>query len=366
MNDISPHRIGYLSQTHNQILDGIHSVLTHRYVRKKKDKAVNLLDKLYQHTTERINNTFNKIDQTLKQCKHEEQHIHNFNRILFDHNNQHRRSLQCTLNKLNNYVYHYCIILNDNQFSDGKLIIKCNCNTLFDVFINDIKKATKYNNTMQSINRKYHYITIHSNDVQTTSKLFVSIAIPHKYKHEILQGQHLLVSIQIELIQNLSNHQIITLHHVKQDLNHRILKLRHERNKNKKEKTKNRKISIETNSKILHKNDLKNTLQTNRKITSTLTVKHENEIKSTKYDIIHRSIKMPKLDISLVLQQGKEMKLPLTTSRMRCNNMNNTDLYKDKRKIILLNEYKLNLLQNLNLDNHPQMKQKKSKSKKKK
>eukprot|EP01083_Nonionella_stella_P124634 376489_1 len=113
--------ISQLSQTHNQILKDAHSILTHQYLQERKDKAIHLLDKLYQHATDRINHTFHQIEQTLKECKKEQHTIHNSNYIHLDTHNQHRRSLECSLRKPNNYIYHYCIMWKGKQLSDCKL-----------------------------------------------------------------------------------------------------------------------------------------------------------------------------------------------------------------------------------------------------
>ena len=105
-----------------------------QYIEGNKDKAIDLLDKLYIHTTERINNTLHEIEETLKQCQIEQDEINNFDRIKFDPNHQQRKSFEFVLKKRNNYIYHYCILFNHNESNEEyKLVIKCNCNSFIDL-----------------------------------------------------------------------------------------------------------------------------------------------------------------------------------------------------------------------------------------
>ena len=274
-----------------------------------------------------------------------------------DKNNQHnRQSLTCILQKSNHFTQHYCVTLIGTELLNRKLIVKCHSSLDIDIFINDMCKATKHNNLMQSTNHKYHYITIQSNDIESMKgKIFVSVNLHHKTKNEeMIQKDNVNIHIQLSLLRNSNDAQIIiTPSQVKQELKHRILVFRQYRDTvrlGKQEQIASRfahRIKLNIRKKQWKKVGKQPKIieqDTTKKYQDIGTEIPKSYCKRTaiKYEPI-KKYKIHKLDISSILNQGKQMKLPLTTSRIRNYETNHSSINSYDMKLKLLRSIDMEL-----------------------
>jgi len=287
-------RLGSLSQTHNERLHGMQSVLRKRQLRKQNDNAGNNLDQLSQNTSYRINRTVAVIDHLLKECKakKDDEVIHNFERIVFGGTDSKRKTVQCTLDKSNGFTFHFCIALKDADLADSKLAIRCNARHNITLYLNDLQRASKYNNTAQSVSRKYHLHTIRH---ELQNKLFLCITTR--------DTQPLEVSLQVLFSTKLSMPTIMSRDDIRRDLRHKISieKQRREHKLEHVESPDAKRVPIKRQQSV-------------DAVADKVDTKKAAEGSTLDRNGIRRRLAMEKLDVTEVLQTGQRM---LTTSRLR-------------------------------------------------